>query len=267
MKMRSYGKTVIYAAAFLMLAVLAVAQAPATSKTAKPRDAASGQASGRDVQTGISTGRRQYQPISTREASAAPTNPEATTSVQTAREASSGMATGRREAASGQASGREAQSGMATGRRQYQPLPIRDASAAPTSPEATNSVQTAREASSGMATGRKSGSVIAADFDYKNAKNSGHATEKLDVAPEGTGNAKPSPVSSNPMYKDGGNVGENPLYQGKDKTAAAPKPTATGHDVVEYKDGEDGTMRYRPGNNKTAKTTGKGNGTAPPPTR
>ena len=209
MKMHSFGKTVLYAAAFLMLAALAVAQAPATSKTVKPRDAASGQASGRDVQTGMSTGRRQYQPISTREASAAPTNPDA-----------------------------------------------------------TNSVQTAREASSGMATGRKSGSVIAADFNYdRNAKNSGHATEKLDVAPEGTGEAKPSTMSSNPMYKDNGNVGENPLYQGKDKTAAAPKPSATGHDVVEYKDPEDATTRYRPGNNKTTKTTGKGNGTAPPPTR
>jgi hypothetical protein len=215
----------------------------------------------------MATGRRQYQPISTREASAAPTNPEATNSVQTAREASSGMATGRREAGSGQASGREAQSGMATGRRQYQPLPTREASAAPTNPEATNSVQTAREASSGMATGRKSGSVIAADFNYdRNAKNSGHATEKLDAV-AGSGETQQTPKSSNPMYKDGGNVGENPLYEGKDKTAAAPKPSATGHDVVEYKDGEDGTMRYRPGNNKTTKTTDKGNGTAPPPTR
>ncbi len=282
MKKGFYGKSFLYAAASLLLAALAVAQAPATSKTVKTRDAASGQASGREAQSGMSTGRRQYQPFPNREASgAAPANPEAGNGAQTAREASSGMATGRRqygprpssetasghatgrEASSGQASGREAQSGMSTGRRQYEPsLTREETSAAPTSPEAASGVQTAREASSGMATGRKSGSIQAGDFNRgPNAKSSAHATETLDAAPGGSGVPAQTSKGSNPLYKESGSAGVNPLYESKDKTAAAPEPNATGHAVVEYKDGEDGTMRYRPGNNKTAKTADKTKGT------
>ncbi|HTB97999.1 MAG TPA: hypothetical protein VK716_13385 [Terracidiphilus sp.] len=45
----------------------------------------------------------------------------------------------------------------------------------------------------------------------------------------------------------------NPMYSSKDK--AAGKPAAKPHEeTVEYKDPEDMTTRYRPGNNKTART-------------
>ncbi len=54
--------------------------------------------------------------------------------------------------------------------------------------------------------------------------------------------------SSNPQAAQNNNSGENPLYESKDK--ANLKPKAGGSDVVEYKDGEDMTTRYRPGNNK-----------------
>ncbi len=53
------------------------------------------------------------------------------------------------------------------------------------------------------------------------------------------------------MYKDNKSTGSNPLYESKEKQAA-PNPGAS-HEIVEYKDGEDMTTRYRPGNNKTSK--------------
>jgi hypothetical protein len=100
-----------------------------------------------------------------------------------------------------------------------------------------------RDAQSGMASGRLQSAP------------SGHAT-----APQG--DAK-SAAQSNPMYKDSGNAGSNPLYQGKNKTAAK---SGSGHETVEYKDPEDMTTRYRPGNNKTtraAKSDEKKSGSAP----
>jgi hypothetical protein len=64
-------------------------------------------------------------------------------------------------------------------------------------------------------------------------------------------------AQSNPLYKDNKLEGTNPLYEGRDSAARTQAPshgaTAT-HDVVEYKDGEDATTRYRPGNKKATKT-------------
>ena len=163
------------------------------------------------------------------------------------REASSGMATGRRsgsiivhdtESSNVQAP-REASSGMATGRRQHEPITV-----------------TAREAGSGMATGRKSGSVVYMDRDATdataasqpeaNARNSAHATESL------KSDSKLSNAQSNPLYKDSGMQGTNPMYQQKDKTAA---PASSGAPATPqaYKDGEDGTSHTRPGNHKPSK--------------
>jgi hypothetical protein len=153
---------------------------------------------------------------------------------------------------------REMSSGMASGRRQHQPVTV-----------------TAREASSGMATGRKSDSVILQDRESvtpardsgsalptgrqvssdphvsENARTSAHATESLDAASKDA--AKLSQAQSNPMYKDGGSQGTNPLYQGKDRTAAPPSSGNGSKPVVEYKDGEDATTHTRPGNHKPAK--------------
>jgi FtsZ-interacting cell division protein ZipA len=67
-------------------------------------------------------------------------------------------------------------------------------------------------------------------------------------------------VQSNPLYKDN-REGTNPLYE-RDSAAKtkAPSSGATmSHEVVEYKDNDDRTTRYRPGNNKTAKVTPTGN--------
>ncbi|MGB6974446.1 MAG: hypothetical protein WBD67_07170 [Terracidiphilus sp.] len=62
--------------------------------------------------------------------------------------------------------------------------------------------------------------------------------------------------------------GENPLFESKDKTAVKNKPAAkngAASPAVEYKDPEDMTTRYRPGNNKTkaaSKKTKKGSAAA-----
>jgi hypothetical protein len=119
-----------------------------------------------------------------------------------------------RQTSSGHAMGREASSGMATGRRQYQ---------------------------GGQATERKSGSVVAADFDSKSRVTTSQPGSQPAAKSLGSAHATESLGAS----------GENPLYEGKDKTAAA--PAAHSHEVVEYKDGEDMTTRYRPGNNKTTR--------------
>ena len=62
-------------------------------------------------------------------------------------------------------------------------------------------------------------------------------------------------VKSNPLYKDNASQGNNPLYQGRDSVDKAPtgtQPTGSAN-TVEYKDPEDKTTRYTPGNNKTTK--------------
>jgi hypothetical protein len=48
-----------------------------------------------------------------------------------------------------------------------------------------------------------------------------------------------------------GNSGVNPMYQSKDKANIKPN---SGASTVEYKDPEDMTTRYRPGNNKTTRS-------------
>ena len=150
---------------------------------------------------------------------------------------------------------RETSSGMATGKRQHQPV-----------------ITTAREASSGMATGRKAGSVVAADFDsvtsaretgsgmasgkrvsgdpheYLEPHTSAHEAVSLDGGSKDAG--KMSEAQSNPLYKDGGAKGSNPLYEGKDRTIAP--PSGTGSNPADYKDGEDGTTHTRPANHKPA---------------
>jgi hypothetical protein len=140
-----------------------------------------------------------------------------------------------------------------------------------------------REAQSGQASGRKSGSVIAVDREASSGMASGrrqhepvlaatdkslgsaHAIESV-TTPEPPTDAKSDQTqkaSSNPLYKDKGVAGTNPLYEAKDKQAA-PKPS-TSHETVEYKDPEDMTTRYRPGNNKTSKVKPTSStGTTPP---
>jgi hypothetical protein len=178
-----------------------------------------------------------------------------------------------RQSSAPSVSEREMSTGMATGRRQHQPVTITARESSQPSVSELG-VVSAREASSGMATGRKSGSVIAHDRDSvttaresgsglptgkavsgdphvnENARNSAHATESLDAASKDA--AKLSEAHSNPMYKDNGLQGTNPLYQGKDKMSAPPSGNGP-KPVVEYKDGEDGTTHTRPGNHKPGK--------------
>lgn len=128
----------------------------------------------------------------------------------------------------------------------------------------TSTSTEAREAQSGMASGRReaqSGQAVGKATVTGEVQPAGkslgsaHAVESLDSKPTQQNEEKMNGAQSNPMYKDSGTKGENPLYEGKDKIAA---PTAgASHDVVEYKDPEDMTTRYRPGNNKTTRATDK----------
>ncbi len=114
-----------------------------------------------------------------------------------------------------------------------------------------------RDAQSGMASGRlqgaPSGQATAPAQPAGKSLQSAHAVESVDGA-QASGDAK-SAAQSNPMYKGSGNAGENPLYQGKDKAAAK---GGSSHETVEYKDPEDMTTRYRPGNNKTTRIAESG---------
>lgn len=133
-----------------------------------------------------------------------------------------------RESSTPAVSEREAGSGMPTGRRQWEPA------------------LSARETGTGMASGRKSGSIIVMNRESAdaslNARNSAHATESV--------SGKMSSVQSNPMYKDSNNQGTNPLYESKDRTAASGGGSSQ-KPIVEYKDGEVGTLHAQPGNHKT----------------
>jgi hypothetical protein len=91
---------------------------------------------------------------------------------------------------------------------------------------------------------RKNGSIIHADFPRSADRSSAHATESLSPSNK-------AGTSENPLYKDGGKSGNNPLYEGKD--AANSKPGTGASNAQPYKDSEDMTTRYRPENNKTTK--------------
>ena len=105
-----------------------------------------------------------------------------------------------REAASGMATGKKTASGMQ--HLQQQNIVHRDLAARQASSASTNSTTTpAREAGSGMATGRRQ-------------------HEPVTAMEPSTGKPKMSNAQSNPMYKDDGKSGTNPLYEGKDKRVA-----------------------------------------------
>ena len=133
-----------------------------------------------------------------------------------------------------------------------------------------------RDIASGQSSGRKSGQVNSADFKVTadastdrqhqpaivtsdKSLGSAHAVESVYATP-GQSDSGSEKAASNPIYKDNTNQGTNQLYQGKDKNAAAPAPSKGvdglehSHETVEYKDPEDMTTRYRPGNNKTTKS-------------
>ncbi|MBS1802860.1 MAG: hypothetical protein JST28_05805 [Acidobacteria bacterium] len=202
-------------------------QKPAQATSTQSRQSSTPSISEREAATGMATGKRQHQPITI-----------------TAREASSGMATGRVAVPSsnqpsayesGVVTARETGSGMATGRKSGSVVAAD-----------YNYATTSRETGSGMATGKQ---VSGDPHEYLNERNSAHAVESLDGASKDA--AKMSTVQSNPLYKGEGTSGSNPLHKGNDRTAApssnnGPKP-------VEYKDGEDGTTRTRPGNHKPGK--------------
>ena len=136
-----------------------------------------------------------------------------------------------------------------------------------------------REVSSGMATGRRSGSVIVLDREAQTGMATGrrqhqpiltvadkslgsaHATESVTAPATDAEGGNTQKASSSPMYKDNTKSGDNPLFESKDKQAAQ-KP-GTSHETVEYKDGEDMTTRYRPGNNKTSKANPTGEAATP----
>ena len=139
---------------------------------------------------------------------------------------------------------REASSGQAAGMAVDHAGGNAGATAGPSAPDAAQRksgsiIVLDRE---GAAAQRKDGSIVHADFPRSADRNSAHATESLSPSNKaGTG--------ENPLYKDGGKSGNNPLYEGKD--AANSKPGTGASNAQPYKDPEDMTTRYRPGNNKT----------------
>ena len=194
--------------------VLAVAVAAAQSPTDKQKTAESNQTHSREASVPSVSERETGTGIATGKRQHQPTI--------TARETGSGMATGRMDAVLNQESGQ------------------------PSVPEAGI---TARETGRGMATGKQ-----AAQFNPREySRNSAHATESLPVDGESKHAGQMSQAQSNPMYKGSGAEGTNPLYQGKDKSAAPPASGNGSKPVVEYKDGEDGVSHTRPGNHKPGK--------------
>lgn len=92
--------------------------------------------------------------------------------------------------------------------------------------------------------------------DSAKSMGSAHATESLAAqAPTGSDGNKKDSKQSYPMYKENKNTGENPLFE--EKSSLAHKPSSSGTATVQYKDPEDMTTRYRPGNNKTSKINAK----------
>jgi hypothetical protein len=131
-------------------------------------------------------------------------------------------------------SARETGTGMATGRKSGSVIVLD-----------RESVNAGREAGSGMATGKR---VSGDPHEYLQPHTSAHEAVSLDGASKDPG--KMSEAQSNPLYKDGGTKGSNPLYEGKDRTAAP--PSSNGSKPADYKDGEDGIAHTRPGNHKPA---------------
>ena len=84
--------------------------------------------------------------------------------------------------------------------------------------------------------------------------------------------------NTNPTYQENKNQGTNPLYESpvddndparhhatENKTTTVQPPAKNAiHETVEYKDPEDMTTRYRPGNNKTTKVQATGSKTQKP---
>lgn len=136
---------------------------------------------------------------------------------------------------------------------------------------------TGRDASSGHATGRvdqfpkASGATALPSGGHStpsSAKSMGsaHATESLSAStPSSSAEDAKGSKQSNPMYKENGNSGENPLFEQKD--SVAPKPKSGASPSVQYKDPEDMTTRYRPGNDKTSKIVVKTDGSGAPSPR
>jgi hypothetical protein len=201
---------------FLVLGIACASLfAVAQSDTQKNQNAQASGSSDRDVATGQASGKRMHKPMMV---STDQSNQADAQSVTTARESSSGMATGRREASSGMSSGkasvqspRDAATGQASGKQ----MQATDSSTQP--PAYEQSVKTAREASSGMATGRTAqaptGTHHETELRESPSKASLGKTSAVDDWNAQNKNSM-SGAQSNPMYKDDGKSGNNPLYQG-----------------------------------------------------
>jgi len=108
-----------------------------------------------------------------------------------------------------------------------------------------------------------SGGTVQNNPAFQESSNAGSMPEhagkaKSEVSLDATSKdaAKMSDAQNNPMYKEQKSEGTNPLYEKPDSTLKAQDPSTTGS-----QNGTDGaTERTRPGNNKTTKVSSTANG-------
>lgn len=93
---------------------------------------------------------------------------------------------------------------------------------------------------------------------HQGSPGSTHAAESTSAQTGSvTQHGKMGSAQTNPMYKDKGTSGTNPLFEGKDKNVQPSHHSgATTHEVVEYKDGDDPVMHAHKGSPSTARKSG-----------
>ncbi|HEV2215062.1 MAG TPA: hypothetical protein VGR64_07210 [Terracidiphilus sp.] len=102
---------------------------------------------------------------------------------------------------------------------------------------------TKQDQHSGVATGRRIHQPLAAAAQPNTGTSSTPASGNAQ-AYYAKHRAKMGTAQSNPMYQEKKTSGTNPLFEAKDKTLQPPQPSGkSGAAVVEYKDGEDSTVR------------------------
>ncbi len=234
MNMRLFGKAILYAGAILIFGAMALAQSTKGSNPPPPKkDAPSAQPADRKSGAVIAADFKSTGQSSSERGRDIPSVSEVTVTAKTGGQPTSGR--GRDNPSISEVTAGAKTSGQASSDREGE---------GPIISEVT-------------ATDKKEGQAAA--FPSFKSMGSAHATEAVAPQPHQGKNELDQLYDKNPNPPSTSEAreGVNPLFEAKDKdaVAAAPKPSnqAHSHETVEYKDPEDMTTRYRPGNNKTTK--------------